>query len=298
MLPIVDTHQHLWDLSRFELAWLEGLPVLNKSHVMSDYLEVTKNANVTKTVYMEVDVVPNHRIMEADYVFELCVQDDNPMQGAVISANPGDPNFRPHLKPYLRNPYFKGVRQVLHGPEMPKGACLDETFIQNVQWLGQQGRSFDICIRPAELDDGVQLARQCPDTQFILDHCGNASPTIVNGADPGPQTPDNLDWHTAEQWKADIAAYADLPNVVCKISGIVARAPEGWTAETLAPTINYCLDTFGPDRVIFGGDWPVCTLVATFEEWSSALREVIKDRSEEDQRKLLHDNSVGLYGLE
>jgi len=86
-------------------------------------------------------------------------------------------------------------------------------------------------------------------------------------------------------------------NVVCKISGIVARAPEGWTAETLAPTVNHCIESFGVDGVVFGGDWPVCTLVAGLDEWVAAMRQIIAGRSEADQQKILHDNAVRLYGL-
>jgi predicted TIM-barrel fold metal-dependent hydrolase len=85
--------------------------------------------------------------------------------------------------------------------------------------------------------------------------------------------------------------------VICKISGIVARAPEQWGPEHLAPLINHCLDQFGPDRVVFGGDWPVCKLRATYRQWVTALKEVIAGRSEEDQKKLLHDNAVRLYSL-
>ena len=97
--------------------------------------------------------------------------------------------------------------------------------------------------------------------------------------------------------QADIRAIAACPNTVCKISGIVARARPGWTPADLAPTVNHCLDAFGPDRVVFGGDWPVCLLGAPFGAWAAAVREIIAGRPEADQRKLLHDNAVALYGL-
>jgi predicted TIM-barrel fold metal-dependent hydrolase len=92
-------------------------------------------------------------------------------------------------------------------------------------------------------------------------------------------------------------ALANRPNVICKISGIIARVTPGWSAATLAPTVNHCLDVFGPDRVVFGGDWPVCTLGASYREWATALREIIAERSERDQRKLLHDNAEQFYQL-
>ena len=94
-----------------------------------------------------------------------------------------------------------------------------------------------------------------------------------------------------------MAALGEREHVVCKISGIIARAPEGWSADSLAPTVNHCLDSFGPDRVVFGGDWPVCTLGAPLSKWIASLRRIIKDRPESLQRKLLHDNAERIYRL-
>ena len=90
---------------------------------------------------------------------------------------------------------------------------------------------------------------------------------------------------------------AGKKNVVCKISGIVARAPRGWTAADLAPIVNHCLQVFGPDRVMFGSDWPVCTRGATYRQWVQALKEIVQNRGEEEKRKLFHDNAVKFYGL-
>jgi len=267
MLPIVDTHQHLWDLEKFNLPWLEGAPSLNHSHITADYLAATQGSNVIKAVYMEVDVIPERRVAEAEYVTALCEQEDNPTCGAVISGSPGQADFEEYINQFRGNSYIKGIRQVLHTPKCPQGYCLDDAFVASVQLLGELGLSFDICIRPGELADGVTLAQLCPDTTLILDHCGNADPNIV-------------------------------ANDIHKISGIVARTQAGWQPQDLAPTIDYCLDSFGPDRVVFGGDWPVCTLGASYIEWSSALRTIIVTRSEMDQRKLLHDNAVRIYRLD
>ena len=86
--------------------------------------------------------------------------------------------------------------------------------------------------------------------------------------------------------------------MVCKISGIIARAEKGWSAATLAPTVNSCLDAFGEDRVIFGGDWPVCTLGASLSQWIAALREIVADRSQTAQDKQFHLNAGRLYRLD
>ena len=92
-------------------------------------------------------------------------------------------------------------------------------------------------------------------------------------------------------------ALAKRKNTICKISGIVARMKDEWTSEDLAPVINHCLDTFGPERVVFGSDWPTCLLGATFKQWMTALKEVIASRPDSEKRKLLHDNAVRFYRL-
>ena len=99
-------------------------------------------------------------------------------------------------------------------------------------------------------------------------------------------------------WSDGMQAGAQLDNVVCKISGIVVTAEkDNWTADTLAENVNFCLDTFGEDRVFFGGDWPVCLLSATYSQWVTALKDIVKDRSPEFQRKLFHDNAERVYRL-
>ena len=315
MLPIIDTHQHLWDLNRFELPWLETAPSLNRNYVTSDYLAATAGLNVVKTVYMEVDVTAAQHPAEAEHLIELCAADDNPTTGAVIGGDMTSGEFGDYIRRFAGSPAIKGVRQVLHGPATPEGFCLAPQFVENVRLLGELGLCFDLCMRPSELGDGVKLASQCPQTRFVLDHCGNGDPYLINGDLPGGSGSGGQDsfnltiadhrdrddpfWHDAQQWKDGIAALAALPNTIGKISGIIARTRPGWTASDLAPAVNHCLDSFGPDRVVFGGDWPVCTLgaEATYRAWVEALKTIIADRSEAEQRKLLHDNAAAFYAL-
>src|ERR1700722_18137903 len=114
MLPIVDTHQHLWDLTKFRLPWLKEGDVFNKSHVMSDYFRATAGLNVVKTIYMEVDVAPEQQNEEAAYVIGLCRRADNPMVAAVISGRPASDAFPKYIRQYKDSALIKGVRQVLH----------------------------------------------------------------------------------------------------------------------------------------------------------------------------------------
>jgi predicted TIM-barrel fold metal-dependent hydrolase len=280
-LPIIDTHQHLWDLDTFRLRWIKQGSPLDRSFLTTDYLKATAGLNVIKSVYMEVDVVPGQQKDEAEYVIDICAKGNTPMVAAVISGRPASDGFKKYITPLAASKYIKGVRQVLHNPDNPAGFCLKDEFIKSIRLLGDLNLSFDLCLRPGELLDGAKLIDACPDTRFILDHCGNA----------------NVQKDTT-QWQRDIAEVAKRKKVVCKVSGIVASAKPGhWSPDDLAPIINHTLDVFGPDRVMFGGDWPVCTLAATYTQWVGALKAIVRGRKEEEQRKLFHDNALRVYGL-
>lgn len=298
MQPIVDTHQHLWDLDKFHLPWLAGAPALAHSYRTSDYLTATAGLGVAKAVYMEVDVAPEQQNAEAEELIRLCAQEETPTVAAVISGRPASPDFAAYIRKWSAYSVIVGVRQVLHVPETAPGLCLTPQFVENIRLLGDLDLCFDICMRPGELGDAVRLAAQCPQTRFVIDHCGNGDPYVIAGVDALPT--DDPFSHSREQWMHDMAALAALPNTICKISGIIARARPGWTADDLAPAIDHCLDTFGFQRVVFGGDWPVCNLGAgtSYAAWVHALRQIMTKRSRREQAALFHDNAVALYGLE
>lgn len=286
-VPICDTHLHLWDLKKFKLPWLsgDGVQSINRSFVMKDYKEATAGLELARAVYMEVNVHSDDQVGEAEYVLDLCKRDDNPMEGAVIGGSPQSGDFSGYIKKVAGSDYIKGVRTVLHDPDREEGMCLKPQFVENVQMLGKLGKRFDLCMRPGELLDGAKLADKCPKTNFILDHCGNLS---VQNKDAGLRA----------RWEKGVRELAARPNVMCKISGIIVTADrDNWTAADLAPNINFCMDTFGEDRIMFAGDWPVCTLTAPYKSWAGALQEIVKDRSKSFQKKLFHDNAVRFYGL-
>ena len=284
--PIIDTRQHLWDLSRFELPWLRtaGESVLGRSYLTADYLAATRQVHLVQAVYMEVDLAEHQQNAEADYVLDLCRRDDNPTAAAVIAGRPAQPGFATYMERFADNPRIQGVRQVLHG-SAPPGYCTGAAFVRGIQLLGEMDKCFDLCLRPGELMDAVRLVDQCPQTRFVLDHCGNG-PIC-------PQEPAQFD-----QWLAGLRELALRPQVMCKISGIVASAPASWRVADLAPVVNESLEAFGEERVMFAGDWPVCLLRASFQQWFEALWQIVQDRSPAFRRKLFHDNAVRFYGLD
>ncbi len=286
---IIDTHQHLWDLSRFKLTWLS--PPLDRSFTPQDYLEASRGLHIVKAVYMEVAVPPEQRLAEVEYAIELCRDPDSVTRAAVVAGSPAEDGFETYVMRFRDNPYIKGFRGALAAGKMG-----DERTINNLRLLGRLGMRFDLNVPPSSLPGAARLAEQCSDTRFILDHCGNADPVaffLPGRAAPRPAH------HSPEAWKKAMDAAAARSNVICKISGIVDNVP-GYplTAEDLVPIVSHCLDAFGPDRVMFASDWPVCLRGMSLRGWVELLKEVTAGRAEADRRKLFHDNAVRFYGLD
>lgn len=279
-MQIVDTHQHLWDLDLFQYSWLSGLPSLDRSFRMPDYLEATAALNVVKSVHLEADVDEQYMLDETRHVIALADRPDNPLEGIVACARPEHRDCESYVEKIAGNPRVKGIRRILH--TQPDELGQRETFIQNVRRLSEYRLSFDICVLARQLPIAINLVSRCPDVSFILDHCGV------------PQVKEKI----LDPWRTHISEIAKFPNVVCKISGLVAYAdPTNWTAENLRPYVEHVIGCFGWDRVMFGSDWPVCTLSATYEQWVNALQLMTKSAGERSQKKLFHDNAVRIYRL-
>ncbi len=279
-MEVVDTHQHLWDLSLFTYSWLENVPALKRSFRLTDYQEATHGVEVRKSVHVEADVGEPHLLGETRHVLSLAERKDNPLAGVVAAARPEKPDFRKSLDAMAGHPNLKGVRRVLH--TQPDSLSQSATFSENVRALGEYGLSFDLCVLARQLPIAIRLVRECPGVTFILDHCGV------------PQVKERV----LDPWRADIREIAGFANVWCKVSGLVAYADAvHWTPEDLRPYVEHAIECFGWDRVMFGSDWPVCTLSATLKEWLEALSFLTQGASADERRKLFYENAVRAYRL-
>jgi len=279
-MQIVDTHQHLWDLDLFRYSWLDSFSTLNRSFRMADYLEAAKGLGVAKTVHLEADVDEPDMLAETLHLLTLADQPDNPLEGVVACGRPESPDFKIYLDKIAGHRKLKGMRRVLH--TQPDELGQRQAFVDNVASLADYGLSYDICVLDRQLPIAINLARHCPHVTIILDHCGV------------PRVKDRV----LDPWRQNIAELAKLPNVNCKVSGLVAYAdPAHWTIEDLRPYVDHVISCFGWDRVMFGSDWPVCTLSATYKRWVEALRAITQNAGEANQRKLFCDNAVRVYRL-
>jgi predicted TIM-barrel fold metal-dependent hydrolase len=279
-MKIIDTHQHLWDKNLFRYAWLESLPRLNRSFRLSDYQEATSRLEIEKTVFVECDVDDEQMEDETLHILRLADQPGSRIAGVVASGRPEKDGFESHLEKLRGQPRLKGIRRILH--THPDELGKSKTFIENVRRLGDYGLSFDICVLARQLPIAINLVSQCPGVTFILDHCGV------------PQVKERV----LHPWCEHIQEIATFPNVYCKVSGLVAYTdPVNWRSEDLRPFADRVLESFGWDRVMFGSDWPVCTLAASYRQWVEALLSLTQAAGETNQEKLFRDNAIRAYRL-
>jgi len=279
-MKIVDTHQHLWDKDLFHYAWLQPLPVLDRSFRLSDYSEATRGLEIAKTVFVECDVDEAQMLNEALHVLRLANDAGNRIAGVVASGRPEKDNFKQHLDTLAGHPKLKGIRRILH--THPDGLGQGNLFVKNVARLATYGLSFDLCVLARQLPVAINLASRCPDVAFVLDHCG---------------VPD-VKGHALDPWRAHISELSRHSNISCKISGLVAYAnPTNWQSEDLRPFVDHVIESFGWNRVMFGSDWPVCNLTASYQRWVATLSLLTHAAGEANQKKLFHDNAIRIYRL-
>lgn len=286
---ILDSHVHIWDRKQFRLLWLDHDPLLGRDFSAADYLKATEGLNIRQAMYVEVNVEPAQRGAEAEYVAAMCGLGRAPFIGGVIAADPRDPAPNAFLDRFAHDMSIRGLRFLY-----PRGASEDPKFLVGLRELGRRNLTFDLQLGPDHLADSAKAVAACPETRFILDHCGGAEPRAFRKE----SDMDRASREFRETWERGIEAIAKQPNVWCKISGIADGALSGdATANDVAPIVNFCLDHFGPDRVMFGGNWPVCLKSTTLRHWVESLKQIVGGHSEVDRRKLFHDNAIAAYRI-
>ena len=278
-MKVIDTHQHLWDLELFSYTWCREIPALNRSFRIRDYMEATREIDLYQSVHLEADVDEPYMLAETRHILSLADQ-DNPLEGVVACGRPETEGFKAYLERIVGHPKLKGIRRVLHTQR--DDLAQSQVFVEHIRLLEQFGLSFDICVLARQLPIAINLVRACPEVSFVLDHCG---------------VPDVKEKILAP-WQSHILELSQFPNVTCKVSGLVAYAdPVKWTPEDLRPYIDHVIHCFGWDRVMFGSDWPVCTLSASYKQWLDALMFLTRDAEESQREKLFWRNAERVYRL-
>ena len=279
MLKIIDTHQHLWDTENLEYPWLEGFDLLAERYTAQDYREAIGDLNVVKSVHVEGDPAESEVVKEVEWLTEIAETDG--MIGAIAAAAPLEkPNAEVILEQLGGFGLVVGVRRMAwHHPD-PQFYASPE-LINGVKLLTKFDLSFELCANQAQLPAAIELVKATPDVRHALNHCGG--PDIKGGQ--------------FEPWATHIRELAAFENVHCKVSGIVTTASENWTREELKPYIRHLVEAFGYERLMFGSDWPVCTLAATYREWVDALLWAVEDASDAEKNSLFYENASEFYSV-
>jgi L-fuconolactonase len=279
--PIIDSHVHIYDPAFLVYDWMRNVPRLNKPHLTADFTRLTAGVEVDKIVFVEVDVAAGQHLDEARWV-EHQAQTDSRLCGMVASM-PLEKGLavEADLATYSEIAIARGARRLIQSHAEP-GWCLRKPFIEGLKLLPKYGLTFDLCLFHPQLGEVIQLVRLCPEVKFIVDHI--AKPGIKTGL--------------TEPWQSQMRILAKMPNVWCKISGVVTEADHSiWTAEQVMPYITHAIDCFGFDRILFGGDWPVSELATTYKGWVDLVDRVIAGSSEAEIRKLYRGNAIEFYRL-
>lgn len=280
--PIIDAHVHLWDPERVEIPWLRNEPKINRPMGLAGYSAATNGVEIAGLVYLQVEVHPVYALIEARDLVAMAATD--PRIKGIVPWAPLE--FGETARYFLEElvalgPLVKGVRRIVQDEPDPQ-FCLQPRYVEGTRLLGELGLSADLCCNFRQLGPTVELVRRCPGTQFVLDHI--AKPNIRGGE--------------LEPWATQIRELAALPNVLCKISGVVTEADhDGWIVDDIRPFVQHALDAFGPDRVAYGSDWPVATLVSTYRRWVDTVDEITSGWSDADRRKLWFENANRFYRL-
>lgn len=277
---IIDTHLHLINRSVLRYPWLAGVPAINRDFSYEEYALEARRVGVKRVMHMEVDVDPADIEAETARVEGLSRQPGSLLVGAIASCRPEDEDFPSYLARQRENPFVKGFRRVLHvvPDELSEGAL----FRDNIKRLGGTGLTFDLVVLPHQIAKAIALADLAPDVLFVLDHCG--VPDIKGNAE--------------HPWREHMSEIARRPNVMAKISGVVAYAdPGSWTVEALRPYVEHTIGEFGWDRVVWGSDWPVCTLGGGLSTWVAATHALLSGCSIAERDRLLSANARKLWRL-
>lgn len=281
MIPILDTHLHLLYKEHFTYDWSKGLPALDKSFHMEDYLELINGHGVGGSLFMEVDVADREFSDESRFFSEMVGSGDSQLKGVIASCRPESEDFQSLLENTLTDKVC-GLRRILH--VTPDEMSQTSLFRENVRSLVEHDLPFDICMLERQLPIAYDLVAACPENKLVLNHCG--IPTISK---------ENL-----ANWQTQIAKLASLPNITCKVSGIIAycASAEEANLETLRPWLESVVDAFGTDRLVIGSDWPVCNLTQGLPAWLTIVREFFSTFSEDEQHAIFHKNAESLYGID
>jgi L-fuconolactonase len=277
-MRFVDSHMHFWDQAALHpYTWLHEVPSIAHAHVPATIHQEAAADLPEKIVFVECGAP---WLDEVRWVEQLARTEPRIRALVAKIAIDAGPQTTADIAELRRHPLVHGVRH--HFEHAPVDYCARPEFIAGVRQLPAAGLSFDICCKHPQLPAVIELVRQCPDVSFIFDHGGK--PGIKAGL--------------LDPWRDHIRTLASLPNVVCKLSGLVTEADHAaWTPDQLRPYVFHLLECFGPGRMLFGGDWPVAKLACGYTRWFRLARGFTAHLTSAEQAAIFEGNATRIYRI-
>ncbi|MGX4653833.1 amidohydrolase family protein [Micromonospora sp. SCSIO 07396] len=278
----VDAHHHLWVRARHPQPWIDPatMAAIDADFTPDDLARVTRAAGVTGTVLVQANST------EAETVDLLGVAADHPLVRGVVGwldvTTPDAADRLARLRATRGGHLLVGVRYSVQ--DEPDPAFLDRADVRRgITAVGAAGLAFDLLVRQHQLGAAGRLAQDLPGVRFVLDHLGKPA---LGGTD-------------LDDWARDLRTLAAAANTTAKLSGLVTEVHRSaWTPQDLRPAVEHALDAFGPDRLMFGSDWPVCLLASTYDRWVDTLAELLDPLGDDDLAAIWRHTARRAYRLE
>jgi L-fuconolactonase len=277
----IDAHQHFWNYSPEEYPWIgSGMERLAHDYLPSDLAPRLAAADLDGSVAVQA----RQSLDETRWLLELA--DAYPLiKGVVGWVDLRSERVADELAEFADGPALVGVRHVVQDEPDPR-FLLGEAFLRGLRHLAPLGLTYDLLLYPHQLPAAVELVALMPEQPFVLDHL--AKPQVRSGVAAA-----------MEPWRTDIQALAKHQHVTCKLSGLVTEAAwRGWQRDDFTPYLDVALEAFGPDRLMFGSDWPVCLLSGEYADVAAIVTEHIATLSPTDQEKILGGTATRFYGID
>ena len=273
----IDSHQHFWNTKRLDYPWMPPPPsVLQRNYLPAELEPLLKANDIDGTVLVQA----HQSVKEANFLLDIAEANDF-VAGVVAWVDLTSPDVGDVLDELMKRPKLVSIRhQVENDPDV---AWLSrEESVRGLREVAERELCYDLLVKPPHLKYVPALAEKIPELRMVVNHI--AKPLIAEDI--------------MEPWADEIAAVAKIPGVYCKVSGMVTEADhESWSVEGLKPYINHIVDIFGINRLMFGSDWPVCLLAATYEQVVGAVLEAMEPLSEEHTAKFMGGNATDFYRL-
>jgi L-fuconolactonase len=285
--PIIDTHLHIWDFYQLNYSAFKGHPLFGRSYQIEDYQrdcgELDIEAMVFLECYADFSSTDGQYIEEIKFVEESSKRD--PRIRGIVPMAPVEwgASVETILEEMRDNhPAVKGIRRIIEFDKDPRALALSGNFIEGVNRLAKFGYHFEINVNHTQMDIVKDFVKMVPDVRMILDHCGK--PGIVEGA--------------IEQYQNDVAELSKHPNLWIKLSDLPVEADHNnWTEDDLKPYIDATIESFGFDRTIYAGDYPICLQATTLSRWVEVLDEALSGCSHEELWNFYRENANKFYNL-